>query len=239
MSGLPQGAVVIVTGAGGAAGPAVVAALLDAGATVLACARSAESLAALPDAPALHRVQLDLCDEPATLAWGASVLEDFGRVDGLLHLVGGWRGGKGIVATDLSDWDALHDSLIRTLQHATRAFHDALVAAPAGRLAIVSSTGVDKPTATNAVYATAKAASETWVRAVADSFARAAGKGVDPDAAAVVLRVMALLTPQMRQQSPDKPFTGYTPVADVAAAMLRLWDRPAAELNGRIVSLKP
>lgn len=212
--------------------------LVDAGATVIACDYSADALAALVDSPLVHPVEVDLLDEQATAEWARSVVERFGRVDGLVHLVGGWRGGKGIVETDLADWDALHDSLIRTLMHSTRAFHDALVASGDGRLAIVSSTGVDKPRATNAVYATAKAATETWVRAVADSFARAVPKGADPSAAAVVFRVMALLTPAMRAQSPGKEFKGYTSVDDVAAALVSLWDKPADELNGQTISLK-
>lgn len=230
--------VVVVTGAGGAAGVPTVARLVDAGATVIACDYSADALAALVDSPLVHPVEVDLLDEQATAEWARSVVERFGRVDGLVHLVGGWRGGKGIVETDLADWDALHDSLIRTLMHSTRAFHDALVASGDGRLAIVSSTGVDKPRATNAVYATAKAATETWVRAVADSFARAVPKGADPSAAAVVFRVMALLTPAMRAQSPGKEFKGYTSVDDVAAALVSLWDKPADELNGQTISLK-
>lgn len=237
--GMPSGAVVVVTGAGGAAGPAVVSRMVAAGATVVACDHSADALAKLDDSPSVQPVVVDLLDEPATRSWAGSVLQEFGRVDGLMHLVGGWRGGKGIVETDLADWDALHASLIRTLQHASRAFHDALVAAPAGRLAIISSTGVDKPTASNAVYLSAKAATETWVRAVGDSFARAVPKGEDPHAAAVVLRAMALLTPAMQQKSPDKPFRGYTGVDEVADAMVALWDRAAGELNGAIISLKP
>lgn len=230
--------VVVVTGAGGAAGPAVVSRLVAQGATVIAADHSRGSLAALGDSPLVQRDVVDLLDEAATRAWAEQVVERFGGVDGLFHLVGGWRGGTGIVATDLHDWDVLQDSLIRTLQHATKAFHDALVASPAGRLAIISSTGVEHPRATNAVYLTAKAASETWVRAVADSFARAVPKGDPPRAAAVVLRVMALLTRSMQLAAPEKQFRGYTGVDEVAEALAALWDTPAAELNGEIITLK-
>lgn len=156
------------------------------------------------------------------------MVQQHGRIDGLLHLVGGWRGGKGIVESDLSDWDVLHASLIQTLQHASRALHGPILASPRGRLAIVSSTGVAKPRAKNAAYATAKAAAEAWTLAVADSFK-------DSDAAASVIRVMALLTPSMRAARPGAAFKNYREVDDVAAQLISLWDRPAAEVNGAIL----
>ena len=37
---------------------------------------------------------------------GRRVRAEFGRVDGLVHLVGGWRGGESFTETDLADWDA-------------------------------------------------------------------------------------------------------------------------------------
>jgi NAD(P)-dependent dehydrogenase (short-subunit alcohol dehydrogenase family) len=141
-----------------------------------------------------------------------------------------WRGGKGIVESDLADWDVLHDLLIRTLQHTTRAFHDVLRAGDDGRLAIISTVQVAEPSATNAAYAAAKAAAETWTLAVADSFA---GSG----AAAVVLRIKALLTPAMREKKPEAKFSGFTAVADLAQTVNDLWQTPADDLNGRILWL--
>lgn len=213
--------VIVVTGAAGDLGTAVTDLLVERGATVIAVGRSLDRLGEQTDR--YQPVELDLLDEPATLAFGHELAQAQGRVDGLFHLVGGWRGGIGIVESDLADWDFLHDNIIRTLQHATRAFHDPLVAA-GGRLAIVSSTGVAKPTAKNASYAAAKAAAEAWTLAMANSFRKS-------EAAAVILRVMALAT--------TDPKPGFTPVDVVAEALAGLWDEPAAELNGRITSLKP
>ena len=49
-------------------------------------------------------------------------------------------------------------------------FHDALRGSDDARLAIVSTVQAQAPSATNAAYAAAKAAAETWTLAVADSF---------------------------------------------------------------------
>ena len=230
------GAVVVVMGASGAAGPPAVAALAARGATAIAVDRDAIALSRMieglpePLRASVVPTELDLLDEPASLAWGHELATEYGRVDGLIHLVGGWRGGKGIVDADLADYDWLHDGLVRTLQHATRALHDPIAASPFGRIVIVSTTALDKPTASNAAYLTAKAAAEMWMRAVANSYA-------DIRAAAVILRAKALLTPKMREDKPTAKFSGYTPVAELAERIVGLFDLPADEINGTIIPL--
>ena len=67
----------------------------------------------------------------------------------------------------------------------------------------------------NAVYAAAKAASETWTLALADRF-----KGAGATANIVV--VGAIVTPQMRAESPDKDFSTFTPAEEIAEAIAYL-----------------
>lgn len=242
------GKVVVVAGATGAAGPSLVAALAAAGAHVVAVGRDQDRLDAVvdhaidaagafgPPAGASGRAEaavVDLLDGAAVRSWAERLVAEHGRVDGLFHLVGGWRGGTGIAESDPADWDRLQESLVVTLQHATRALHDPLVAS-GGRLAIVSTPQAQAPTATNAAYAAAKAAAEAWVLAVADSFGRA-----DTGAAATIVQVKALVTDAMRQARPDRRFPGYTHVDDLAARLVGLFDTPAAELSGRRESLVP
>ena len=66
-------------------------------------------------------------------------------MDGIVHLVGGWRGSKTFAETRLEDWDLLHDLLIRTLQHVTLAFESLLAASERGRFAIVSAKAAEAP----------------------------------------------------------------------------------------------
>lgn len=225
------GSVVVITGAAGDQGKPTAAAFAAAGATVIAAGRDADRLADVVafDPDRIVASVVDLSDESAAREWGKELLTEHGRVDGLMHLVGGWRGGKGIVEGDLADWDVLEASLIRTLQHATRALHDPILASPHGRIAIISSTGLDKPRATNAAYLTAKAGSEMWLRAVADSYK-------ESDAAATIGRIMALVTPQMQAEKPDG-YKKFTPVANIADWLVGLYGRPAAEINGVIETI--
>jgi NAD(P)-dependent dehydrogenase (short-subunit alcohol dehydrogenase family) len=228
-----SGLVIVVAGATGAAGPPLVERLARAGATVVAAGSNRERIgrvvADVTSRVPSDRVQadvVDLLDEQVTRDWAAGVEREHGRVDGLVHLVGGWRGGAGIVDADLADWDWLQDRLIRTFQHTSRAFHDAIKASPRGRLVLISTPQTRAPSATNASYAAAKAAAEAWTLAVADSFK-------DSDAAAVILQISALLTPAMRAAKPDATFAGYTPVDQLAETIHDLWLAPASQLNGQ------
>lgn len=228
--------IIVVAGAGGAAGPPLVTRLARAGATVVALdaskGRLDEVVADARAASGSDRVEgrvVDLLDPTATAQLAADVQARYGRVDGLAHLVGGWRGGVHLTEEPLEDWYWLHDLLVRTLLHTTRAFHDALRAGPRGRLVLVSTVQAQAPVATNAMYAAAKAAAEAWTLAVADSF-------TGTRAAAVILPIKALLTPAMREAEPEEAFSGFTDVADLADTIHDLWLKPASDLNGVRVS---
>jgi len=227
--------VIAIAGVGGGLGPLVARTLAEAGATVAGTDRSQETLDSIAADIGLPAERwdgrtVDLLDEDAARAWCAALVERFGRVDGLVHLVGGWRGGQPLQEAPLSDWELLHDLLVRTVQHTTRAFHDQLTASPHGRFVLVSSKQAQAPTATNAAYAAAKAAAEAWTLALADGFE---GSG----ATANIVVVDAILTPRMREEEPDKDFPTFTPAEDLAAAVAFLCSDAAKKMNGQRLPL--
>lgn len=226
-----DGHVVAIAGVGGGLGPVVAERLAGEGATIAGADVSQEHADAVGAQLALPPERwdgraVDLLDEGATRAWCAALLERFGRVDALLHLVGGWRGGEPLHEAPLSDWDVLHDSLVRTVQHTTRAFHDALLASGQGRFVLVSSKQAQAPTNTNAAYASAKAAAEAWTLAYADGF-----EGTS--ATANVIVVDAILTPRIREESPEQDFPTFTPAEDLAEAIAFLCSDPSRKMNGQ------
>lgn len=228
--------VIAVAGAGGPAGRAAVR-RLAAGALVAAAdadqVRLDEAVAGVGDDGRVEGSVVDLLDARATRAWLDDVVARHGRLDGVVHLVGGWRGGKGLTTEALDHWTALEPLLVRTLQHTSLAAQSAL-AASSGRFVVVSAAGAGTPTAGNASYAAAKAAAEAWTLALAHAFGRSGG-----DAAATILVVKALLDDAMRAARPDAAFDGFTHVDDLAETIAGLWDRPSAELNGERLWLTP
>jgi len=226
--------VIAVAGAGGGLGPLVAAWLAEAGATVAGTDRDQgvlDSVAAdLGIGERWDGRAVDLLDEEAARGWCAALVERFGRVDGLVHLVGGWRGGQPLHEAPLADWDLLHELLVRTVQHTTRAFHDQLAASAHGRFVLVSAKQAQSPSNTNAAYAAAKAAAEAWTLAFADGF--------EPGGAtANIVVIDALLTPRMREESPGEDFPTFTPAEHVAAAIAFLCSDAGEKMNGQRLPL--
>jgi NAD(P)-dependent dehydrogenase (short-subunit alcohol dehydrogenase family) len=228
--------VIAIAGVGGGLGPLVAARLAEAGATVAGTDRSPETLdsiaADLGIGERWDGRAVDLLDEEATREWSAGLVERFGRVDGLVHLVGGWRGGEPLHEAPLADWELLHDLLVRTVQHTTRAFHDQLAASEHGRFVLVSAKQAQAPSNTNAAYAAAKAAAEAWALAFADGFETGG-------ATANIVVIDALLTQRMREESPGEEFPTFTPAEHVAEAIAFLCSDAAGKTNGQRLSLYP
>ncbi|HEY6758341.1 MAG TPA: SDR family NAD(P)-dependent oxidoreductase [Baekduia sp.] len=217
---------VAVAGAGGGLGPAVVGALVDAGAWVAAADRTKEHCAPV-DGVAQMTHGVDLLTAEGAQAWAA----DVGAVDAVLHLVGGWRGGQSVEDMDLADLDLLEGLLFHTVVHTTRAFAPALKAAgDHGRFALVSSSVVGHPTAGNAAYAATKAAAEAWTMTLAAELAETGGT-------ANVAVVNAIVTPQMRAENPDKAYKTFTDVDDIATALVYLCSDAARKMNGQRLHL--
>jgi NAD(P)-dependent dehydrogenase (short-subunit alcohol dehydrogenase family) len=235
MSGNLDGRVIAIAGVGGGLGPVVAERLAAAGATPAGADRAQDVADGVGERLGLDAERwdgraVDLLDEEAARAWCAALVERFGGVDALLHLVGGWRGGQPLHEAPLEDWALLQDLLIRTVQHTTRAFHDALVASGRGRFVLVSAKQAQSPSNSNAAYAAAKAAAEAWTLALADGF-----KGTGATANIVV--VDAILTPRMREESPEGDFPNFTPAEDLADAIAFLCSDAAERMNGQRLAL--
>ena len=216
------GRLVLIAGATSASGIAAARELARAGARVVAVGRDADKLRAVADAAAGVRTEVcDLTDESEVALLAQRVHDADGPVDGVLHLVGGWRGGGGLAGQSEADFRFLEGSLT-ALRHVSRAFDADLRASDAGRLAVVSSTAVARPLAGGANYAAVKAATEAWTRAVAQGYAKdARDAGRELTAAAVIFRVKALEGLE----------------AELARRFTELWEKPASEINDTIVVL--
>lgn len=225
-----EGRTYAIAGAGGGLGPSVARTLVAAGANVALADRSPDLLAALVgELPAeqVHAATVDLLSPEDTAGWSAAVAQRFEGADGVIHLVGGWRGGTALPDAALEDWALLDDLLVRTVQHTSRAFHGGMIAAgERGRFVLVSALQAQAPSATNASYGAAKAAAEAWTLALADSL-----KGTG--ATANIVAVNALVTPEMRAQSPEKAYNTFTDVDEVAAAIAFLCSPAARKMSGK------
>ncbi|MGA2378962.1 MAG: SDR family oxidoreductase [Spirochaetia bacterium] len=221
--------IVAISGAAGGLGPTVARAFFAAGASLALAGRSEEKLIQLLDTigvPPDSRLAsgVDLGDSAAAQAWAEAVRMKFGRVDVVLHLVGGYKAGSSLAEVSLSDWNELQGVLVGTTLSVVRAFAGTLKAGGA-RFIGVTSPKAQAPTAKSALYSMAKAASDALVLALADEL-----RGTGSTANLVV--VDSIDFPETRGREPRKPYGKSTPAEEIAAAMLFLCSDEAATING-------
>jgi NAD(P)-dependent dehydrogenase (short-subunit alcohol dehydrogenase family) len=160
-----NGKVVLVTGADGGLGTYVTQAFLDVGATVIGTSRKIQqSDFNNPNFTALPA-------EISTLA-GAKTLVDrvvtrFGKLDVLVHTVGGFAGGQSIADTDDATFQRMFDVNLNSAFHILRATLLPLRKAGAGRIIAIGSRAALEPGAGVGAYSASKAALVSLIKTVA------------------------------------------------------------------------
>lgn len=222
--------VVLVTGATGGLGRLAVARFLAEGATVAVAGTDqsrldelAESLAGPDDR--LVPVVGDLRDGAAAHALVDTVVERAGRVDILLHLVGGYAGGSPLVETPADDLRTMLDQHVWTAFHLCQAVVPGMVERGWGRLISISAPVATTPTAKNAAYAAGKAGQEALFR----SLARDVGStGVTAN----LLVVRKIDVDHAREREPKPANASWTTPEELVAAMVYLCSDDAAAITG-------
>jgi NAD(P)-dependent dehydrogenase (short-subunit alcohol dehydrogenase family) len=159
---------------------------------------------------------VDLREGEAVRATAEAVAAKFGGVHALIHLIGGWVGGKTLVEGDAKDLDFMLAQHVWTTFHLFQAFAPQLVQNAWGRVMVVSASTVPDPPGKTGIYTAAKAAQENLVLTLA---AELKGNGVTAN----IIQVRAI--------DVENTGKGTTP-EEIVAAMLYLFSEEAARLNG-------
>lgn len=155
--------VVIVTGAAGNLGIAVARAFRAAGARLVLVDREPDRLARLfpglagsPD----HYLAapVDLTDEAAVKAMVDETLGRLGRIDVLVNVAGGYRGGTPVHETPLATWDFLLNLNARTVYIASSAVIPAMLRQGSGKIVNVAARAALQGAAKLGAYSASKSA---------------------------------------------------------------------------------
>jgi 3-oxoacyl-[acyl-carrier protein] reductase len=111
----------------------------------------------------LYTKILDLSETQALHDSAEAVHSKFGGVHALIHLVGGWTGGKTIPDSSSDDLKFMLDQHVWTTFNLLQSFLPHIAACKWGRLLVVSQPVTVKPSAKSALYAAAKSAQESLV----------------------------------------------------------------------------
>ncbi len=172
MSKTLAGRVAVVTGASRGIGRAAALALAEAGAHVIALARTQGALEELDDAirakgGSATLVPLDLTDFPAIDRLGAAIYERWGKLDILVGNAGILGELSPITHIDQPVWDAVMQINVTANWRLIRSLDPLLRASDAGRAIFLSSGAAHKCNAYWGVYSISKAALEALVRTYA------------------------------------------------------------------------
>jgi len=166
---------------------------------------------------------VDLRDGQAVHSTAEAVSVKFGRVDALIHLVGGWTGGKTFPETSDEDMNFMLGQHVWTTFHLFQSFSPKFAANGWGRVITVSPSTVSNPPAKRGVYTAAKAAQENLMLTLA---AELKESGVTAN----IIQVRAIDVDATRKG------TGTTP-DEIVAAMLYLFSDEAGKITGARIPL--
>lgn len=160
-----QDKIVLVTGANGGLGTHVTQALLDAGATVAGVARKIDSSAFTGSSFTAFSGELSDPDSAEKIV--NNVVDRFGRIDVLAHLVGGFAGGKNVAETDDVTFRSMLDINLHSAFYVLRAVIPHMRKKKQGRIIAIGSRASEDPGPGVAAYSASKAALVALVRTVA------------------------------------------------------------------------
>jgi NAD(P)-dependent dehydrogenase (short-subunit alcohol dehydrogenase family) len=171
----------------------------------------------------LYAQTIDLLNGPAVHDSAEAVHSKFGSIHALIHLVGGWTGGKTIPESHASDFESMLNQHAWTTFHLLQSFVPQIEKSNWGRVIIVSMPVTVKPSAKMALYAAAKSAQESLVLTLAEEYK-------DSGLTANVIHVKSIDT---KNEGLRK---GTTP-AEIVSTMEYLFSDEARKVNGARIPL--
>lgn len=220
--------VVLITGASGGLGHAVTAEFLDAGATVVGTGRTAPVLAKAN--ARFHGIAADLSTGSGANLAVEQATAKAGRIDALVHLVGGFAGGKPVAETDDATWNDMMAINLHTAFYTARAALPHLIAANHGRIVAVGSRTGANPTATLSAYGVAKAGLIALIRTIALEVK-------DLGVTANVVLPSVIDTPASRRSDPGADYSRWVTPESIARLLVWLASEEAADINGAVIPI--
>lgn len=218
--------VVLITGANGGLGTNVTEAFLAAGALV------AGTSLAIADTdfpnPRFTAFAADLTDAQAAQKLAAEVIRRFQRIDTLVHVMGGFAGGKPIAETDEATWERMIGINLKSAVNILRAVIPPMRQAGRGRIVAIGSRNAAEPAANLSAYSASKAALLSLVQT-------AALENKDLDITANVILPATMNTPANRGANPGADPAKWVQPERVAALVAFLASPAGAQITGAAI----
>lgn len=220
--------VVLITGANGGLGSHMTRAFLDADATVIGVARKIDS-SEFPQ-PAFIPLPGDLSTSAGVKAVVEDAVSRRGRIDALVHLVGGFAGGIRIEDTDEPTWEKMFALNLNPAFHLAGALVPVMRKAGRGRVIAIGARPAFDPVAGLGAYSASKAALVSMVRTLALEVK-------DAGITANLILPGAMDTPANRAAMPDVPPQDFVRPENVASLALWLVSEAGSQTSGAAIPM--
>jgi NAD(P)-dependent dehydrogenase (short-subunit alcohol dehydrogenase family) len=172
--------------------------------------------------------RVDATDHQAVEHFFNETVDQFGHVDGVAALVGGWAGGRDVEATDDVRFERMIDLNLRSTFNTLRAAIPHLKQAPFGRIVTVGSRAALENPAGQAAFNMAKAGVMSLGLSIAAE--------LEPtDVTSAVLVPSVIDTPATRSTLPYADYVNWPTPDEIAAVTEFLLSEEAGVMNGALV----
>jgi NAD(P)-dependent dehydrogenase (short-subunit alcohol dehydrogenase family) len=225
----------VITGATGGLGKVVARQFAERGANLVLVGSTLEKLNSqgkdlfLPSERWLS-VPVDLVQPDAAQKVLDESLKKFGRVDILLHFVGGWIGGKPIFQVAKDDLSKMLQQHVWTTFYLAQVFGNFMVEKGWGRIIVISSPNAVILPANGSPYSVAKSAEEALILTLAEELK---GSGVTSN----ILRVRTIDINHDRDRQPSEKTAFWTTPEEISASIEYLCSSEAGSVNGACIPL--
>jgi len=221
-----EGKITIVTGAKGGLGTFVTESFLNSGAKVIGVSRSIQAtdfnhaeFVAMPAEMSSGEGARKLADE---------VVARFGRIDALVHVMGGFAGGKSVAETDDATLEKMLDLNYRAAFFISRAVLPQMRQQGSGRILAVASRQAVEPAAMVGAYSASKSALVSLIRTIAL-------ENKDRCISANTVLPGTMDTPGNRAGDPHADGSQWVQPSQVAAVLLHLASDAGAQITGAAI----
>lgn len=221
-----KGQISIVTGANGGLGTSVTRALLEAGFTVVGLAPTIK--ASDFNHPQFTALAATLDTLAAASKAVGTVINQFGRVDVLAHLVGGFAGGHSVAETDDATFQRMFEMNLSSAFHILRAVIPHMRKAGAGRIIAIGSRAAEDPGPSVGAYSASKAALVSLMLTVAR-------ENKDVGITANVILPGTIDTPANRKAMPDADRSQWVPPTSIASLIAWLASDAGKDVSGAVI----
>jgi len=224
------GKIVLMTGAAGQLGHVVARAFAAAGARLVLVDRAPDRLSQmfgdLPDALLIGGT--DVTDPTSVAAMVGKAIAERGRIDALLNMAGGWRGGQPLHEVDPETWDFVMDLNAKSVYLVCRAVIPYMLAQGGGKIVSVAAKSGLQGAAGTSIYNASKA---VVIRLTESMSAELKDRGINVNCVLPTI----IDTPQNRQSMPKSDPAKWVTPEQMAGVLMFLASDSATAIHGAAI----